>query len=1024
MIEARERIAQLLAECQRSRETLEQKVEQLESLMDSAPVIICRADLATRVTYVNKKFEEVTGYTRGDVLGRPWVTLGILSRENVRLLTRRMAEKLKGSPPIPTELQIRRKDGRFIWVTGIGEVMRERGRPVGFQVIAQDITERKLYQQKIERAAQEWRATFDAIADWVFIVDRHFRITRSNKAFADAFGMRPEEIIGKTCYELVHGTREPFPDCPHRRAFDAGKLSKSEFFEPKLGIHVEVSCSPLLDESGAATRSVHIVRDITQHRAMERALRESEKRYRLVTENAADVIWTVDLNMRPTYISPSIVRLLGYSVEEAMAKPMEEVFAPASYELAMKALAEELANEKKQGVDPQRSRVLDVELKRKDSSTVPVELKCTFLRDAEGQPIEVLVIARDVAERKRMEEALRASEETYRSFFETARDCAFITTPEGRWVDCNQAAVEFYGYESKEELLKVRVPDLYQNPEDRKKHTQLIDKRGYLEDYAVNLRKKDGTIINALITSVVRKDKEGKVLAYQGTIKDITERKRMEEELKQVKDFLQLQIDRMPIGLIVWDTAFRVQSWNPSAERIFGYRADEALGKHPYDIIVPRQAQPHVDQIWRRLLEGDETAHSVNENTRKDGSIIICEWTNTPLKRQDGTTIGVLSMVQDITERKRAEEELRESAELHSALVELGGRLGEAIIMRQDTEQLEGKHVFVSDAWCQMTGYSAEELLNMSFFELVHPKYREESLTRYRRRMCGEVIPDLIELYIIRKDGTEFPVELTSAYTTYKARPAVVAFIRDITERKKMQEQLMVTDRLASIGELAAGIAHELNNPLTSVIGFSELVLQQDVPADLREDLEVVNREAKRTAEVIRNLLTFAQRHETKKQAVNINHIIKKVLELRAYEQKVHNIEVRAYLAPDLPEITGDPFRLQQVFINIIINAEHFMSEAHGRGTLIITSERQGNFVRATFADDGPGIAPENLRHIFDPFFTTKEVGKGTGLGLSICHGIVTEHGGRIWAESVLGKGATFIMELPVRAKGRRSKGQ
>jgi len=137
-------------------------------------------------------------------------------------------------------------------------------------------------------------------------------------------------------------------------------------------------------------------------------------------------------------------------------------------------------------------------------------------------------------------------------------------------------------------------------------------------------------------------------------------------------------------------------------------------------------------------------------------------------------------------------------------------------------------------------------------------------------------------------------------------------------------------------------------------------------------------------------------------------------VELRAYEQKVSNIQVDTQLAPDLPEVMADYFQLQQVFLNIIINAEHFMIEAHNRGTMTIITGRVDNTIKAVFSDDGPGIAKENLGHLFDPFFTTKEVGKGTGLGLSICHGIVAEHGGRIYAESELGKGATFVVILPI----------
>ncbi|MEE8414530.1 MAG: ATP-binding protein, partial [Dehalococcoidales bacterium] len=186
---------------------------------------------------------------------------------------------------------------------------------------------------------------------------------------------------------------------------------------------------------------------------------------------------------------------------------------------------------------------------------------------------------------------------------------------------------------------------------------------------------------------------------------------------------------------------------------------------------------------------------------------------------------------------------------------------------------------------------------------------------------------------------------------------------------------------------------------------------------DVKEDLEVINREALRTARIVNNLLTFARKHPQEKQSVDINSAIEKVLELRAYQQRVNNIKVVTRFTPDLPEITADSFDLQQVFLNIVINAEHFMTEAHGRGTLTITTEQVGDTVRASFADDGPGIARENIGHLFDPFFTTKEIGKGTGLGLSIAYGIITEHGGRIYAESEPGKGATFIVELPAIRK-------
>jgi signal transduction histidine kinase len=239
---------------------------------------------------------------------------------------------------------------------------------------------------------------------------------------------------------------------------------------------------------------------------------------------------------------------------------------------------------------------------------------------------------------------------------------------------------------------------------------------------------------------------------------------------------------------------------------------------------------------------------------------------------------------------------------------------------------------------------------------------------------------------------------------------------RDVTQQKRIEEQLILTDRLASIGELSSGIAHELNNPLTSVIGFSQLLMEGDVPENIREELGTVYSEAQRAASIVKNLLTFARKHAPVKQMSQVNTVVEDVLRLRSYEQKVNNIEVETRLDANLPQIMMDHFQMQQVFLNIVVNAESAMLEANHRGKLAITSEKAGDMVKVTFADDGPGISKENLKHIFDPFFTTKEVGKGTGLGLSICHGIVIEHNGNISAASKNGQGAAFIIELPLGA--------
>jgi signal transduction histidine kinase len=230
-----------------------------------------------------------------------------------------------------------------------------------------------------------------------------------------------------------------------------------------------------------------------------------------------------------------------------------------------------------------------------------------------------------------------------------------------------------------------------------------------------------------------------------------------------------------------------------------------------------------------------------------------------------------------------------------------------------------------------------------------------------------------------------------------------------------MEKQLLLSDRLASIGQLAYGIVHELNNPLAGVIGYSDVLLRRkDLPEEIMEDLKIVSSEAWRASQIVKGLLTFARKDTARKEPVDIHGAIQAVLRLRRYEQEATHIKVKTDFLPDLPFVMGNPTQMQQVFINIILNAEQAMSEAHGKGMLVITTRRVQDYVRISFMDDGPGINQENMPRLFTPFFTTKVAGKGTGLGLSICQGIITEHGGKIYARNERGKGAAFIIELPV----------
>ncbi len=262
-----------------------------------------------------------------------------------------------------------------------------------------------------------------------------------------------------------------------------------------------------------------------------------------------------------------------------------------------------------------------------------------------------------------------------------------------------------------------------------------------------------------------------------------------------------------------------------------------------------------------------------------------------------------------------------------------------------------------------------------------------------------------------------YDIEVAPMNTESSTKVGNLVILRDITDRKEMQEQLISQDRLVSIGELTSGVAHEINNPLTVIKGFMELLMRRNLPDDVKADIRIVNGEVDRAARIVSNLLTFARKQPEEKGPVDVNDAIIKTLELREYEQSINNTRTELHLAPGLPKVKGSEQQLRQVFLNLMINAEYFMTAARRQGTLKIYTETAGNSVRILFSDNGPGIPPGDLKRIFNPFFTTKEVGKGTGLGLSICHGIITEHEGKIWAENAPGGGANFIVTLPIYLK-------
>ncbi|MCJ7514694.1 MAG: PAS domain S-box protein, partial [Dehalococcoidia bacterium] len=507
-------------------------------------------------------------------------------------------------------------------------------------------------------------------------------------------------------------------------------------------------------------------------------------------------------------------------------------------------------------------------------------------------------------------------------------------------------------------------------------------------------------------------------LAYQALYQAEAGRKKLEQDLvnSEVK-YRRLFESAQDAILILDGETGQITDANPFIKDMLGYTLTELLGKHLWeigafrDIVASKAAFEELKQ--KGYIRYD---HLLLQN--KDGRQIHVEFVSNKYKVDHREVFQC--NIRNITERKLAEETLRQSEEKYRTV------LNEIYEVYYELD-LAGNYTFFNDALCRQTGYSRKELMGMNYRRYTPEEDVYFVYERFNRVYRTGQPMRWVPLRTITKDGGIIYTEDT-VLPLRNEKGEVIGFRglgRDVTERKLAEEErrqlelkAQITSRLASVGEMAAGVAHEINNPLTGVTGYAQLLIdRKDIPEDIRSDLAAINDGAQRVAGIVQRLLAFSRQTRPQRKLVDINELIEGTLVLRAYHLRVNNIEVVTRLARGFLETVADPGQIQQVLLNLIVNAETEMKLAHGKGKLTITTKKKDKTIKIYIKDNGPGIKPEVMDKIFDPFFTTREVGQGTGLGLSLCYGIVTEHRGKIYAESKPGKGATFIVELPVVTK-------
>jgi two-component system NtrC family sensor kinase len=486
-------------------------------------------------------------------------------------------------------------------------------------------------------------------------------------------------------------------------------------------------------------------------------------------------------------------------------------------------------------------------------------------------------------------------------------------------------------------------------------------------------------------------------------LKDITDRREAERRYRELFDTIQE-------GLFFSTPDGRFIEVNDALVRMLGYESREQL----LQVDIARQLYVHPEQRewFRSAIEESGAIRNYEESLRKrDGSLMHSLQNAFAVRDSQGRIIQYRGLLLDITEQKNFQAELQRQRDFNNKIL----NATQSMIIVADTAGL----ISYANRRCyEAGGYTQEELLGRKLAELIAPGRREIIEEALHSTLRGVQV-DNLELPILLGSGRvgQFAINLSPMRDESGQVASIVVVMTDITDAAMLQAKLMHTEKMAAVGQLVSGVAHEVNNPLTAILGFADLLIDHpEVPDFAKSDLRVILEEAQRTKQIVQNLLSFARQMPPQRKPVQVNAILRQTLALRAYDFANHGVKVVETFSTDVGDVIGDAHQLQQVFLNILNNAYDAVRESQQPGRIVIETRTTEGAAEVSFCDNGPGILYPD--RIFDPFFTTKEVGKGTGLGLSICYGIIREHAGEILCRNNGdGVGATFTVRLPLTAE-------
>jgi PAS domain S-box-containing protein len=1000
------------------------------SIFENAQIGISFFNIEGRAVFSNHALHEMLGYSAEELSHfETWDQ--IIHPEERASGAERYAALVQGKRDSDEwEQRFIRKDGRVLIANGRFSLIRDaNGKPQYVASLTEDITEGKRVQEERDRVAKQLKMLLESTGQGIYGIDLHGNCTFMNRAISELVGYRPEEALGQNMHRLVHhhkpdGSVYPAEECPVYAALikKEGCRKDTEVLWRRDGtpVAVEYSSFPIL-EGETVTGVVVTVVDITERKQAEEKLRASEELFRSIFENAQIGVAYFNIDRQEHTSNRALQEMLGYTGEELNSlSQWDEIVIPEDRGSGADNYLELVQGKRDTAAYEQR-------FKRRDGRIVVASDRFQLVRDATGKPQYIVGLTEDITDRKHAQEALTESENLFRSIFENAQIGISIYAIATQSHITNHALQRMLG-RSEAELITLEQWDGIVHPDERissaKQYAEIIEGKRDTDDYETRLVRSDGRIVVVNGRFQLLRDAAGKPQYVVALTEDITERKRSEGALQASEQLFRSIFENAPVGIGLYNVPKAQYFTNQALHEMLGYSHEDLNSFGKWDQIVHPDQRADGARRYQELLEGKRDYDEWEQRfIHSDGRLVIADGAFTMIRDGAGNPQYLLNTTKDITDRKQAEEALKESEAYTKVLFQKS--YIPLVVMDPETRRL----IDCNQAAIDIYGYSSrEELLSKSPLDFSAPIQYDgtDSVTALasREKIQQDRSIDVFEWRHQRPNGTIWDARVHMMAFTHRGKKLFQFAVDDITDQRRAEQALLQAKEEAvaatqAKSEFLANMSHEIRTPMNAILGMTHLALKTDLTAKQRDYLTKTKIAAQALLGIINDILDFSKIEAGKLEVEHTEFNLDQVLEnlSTVVGQKAHdkNLEFLIVSPHDIPpNLLGDPLRLGQILINLVNNAIKFTNHGEVVLTVAIEETLPGKIkLKVSVRDSGIGMTPEQTARLFQAFSqadtsTTRKYG-GTGLGLSISKRLVEIMGGEIWVESTSGVGSTFF---------------